>query len=403
MRVDRPGPGEELNEGETVADAREAASAILLRDGDDGPEVLLLQRNPESRFMGGAWVFPGGAVHADDEADEHPGPWRRDARDRGGGRASRSADPDALVPFSRWITPAEVKIRFDTWFFVARAPDGAEAEGRRRRGASTSAGCARRTRSSSTSATSCCSSSPRSSTSSSWREFDSVDDALDDARARQVQPVQPRVLVDGGVARVLMPGEPGYDDDAEHLARRPAGSLMTCVSVQLGHRFFALATAFASIVGFLYKHRGAVESPPIEWRRPIRTSLALFRSRWYVLGILIAIGSWGFHVAALALAPISLVQSVIAGGLVLLTVVADRLFGFTVTRREWIGVALTAAGLAFLAATLGEHRRASATRDYDTADARALRRRRACCRRDRRARPRGRRRRARMLARLGRA
>src|SRR3954469_20977844 len=123
------------------------------------------------------------------------------------------------------------------------------------------------------------------------------------------------------------------------------------LSVQLGVAF-ALATAFASIVGFLYKHRGAVESPPIEWRRPVRSSLALFESRWYVLGILIALGSWGFHVTALALAPISLVQSVIAGGLTLLTVVADRLFGFRVTRREWIGVALTAAGLAFLAATL---------------------------------------------------
>jgi drug/metabolite transporter (DMT)-like permease len=123
------------------------------------------------------------------------------------------------------------------------------------------------------------------------------------------------------------------------------------VSVQLGNAF-AVATAFASIVGFLYKHRGAVESPPIEWRRPVRSSLALFESRWYVLGIAIAFGSWGFHVAALALAPISLVQSVIAGGLTLLTVVADRVFGFRVTRREWIGVALTAAGLAFLAATM---------------------------------------------------
>ena len=122
-------------------------------------------------------------------------------------------------------------------------------------------------------------------------------------------------------------------------------------SVQVGIGFSVL-TAFASIVGFLYKHRGAVESPPIDWRRPVRSSLELFRSRWYVLGILIAFGSWGFHVAALALAPISVVQSVIAGGLVLLTVTADRLFGFRVTRREWIGVALTAAGLAFLAATL---------------------------------------------------
>ena len=135
-------------------------------------------------------------------------------------------------------------------------------------------------------------------------------------------------------------------------------------SVQLG-LLLALATAFTSILGFLYKHRGAVESPDIEWRRPVRTSLALFRSRWYVLGILVATASWGLHVAALALAPISLVQSVIAGGLVLLTVVADRLFGFHVTRREWIGVALTAAGLAFLAATvdgLGE----SSHNDWET-------------------------------------
>jgi drug/metabolite transporter (DMT)-like permease len=122
-------------------------------------------------------------------------------------------------------------------------------------------------------------------------------------------------------------------------------------SVQLG-LVLAVICAFTSVVGFLYKHRGAVESPDVDWRRPVGSSLSLFRSRWYILGIVVALGSWGFHVAALSLAPISLVQTVIAGGLVLLTVVADRLFGFTVTRREWIGVALTAAGLAFLAATL---------------------------------------------------
>jgi hypothetical protein len=135
-------------------------------------------------------------------------------------------------------------------------------------------------------------------------------------------------------------------------------------SVQLG-LLFAVATAFASIVGFLYKQRGAVESPAVEWRRPVRTSLALFGSRWYTLGIVIAMGSWGLHVAALSLAPISLVQSVIAGGLVLLTVVADRLFAHEVTRREWLGVALAAVGLAFLAATL-EGGADSAHSDYET-------------------------------------
>lgn len=123
------------------------------------------------------------------------------------------------------------------------------------------------------------------------------------------------------------------------------------LSVQIG-LLLSVATAFTAVVGFLYKHRGAVASPEVEWRHPVRTSLALFRNRWYVLGIVVALGSWGFHVAALALAPISLVQSVIAGGLVLLAVVADRLFGHRVTRREWIGVAMAATGLAFLAATL---------------------------------------------------
>src|ERR671923_3090078 len=116
-------------------------------------------------------------------------------------------------------------------------------------------------------------------------------------------------------------------------------------SVQIG-LLLALATALCSIVGFLYKHRGAVESPAVEWKRPVWSTLMLFRSGWYTLGIVIATASWGLHVGALALAPISLVQSVIAGGLVLLTVVADRAFGFEVTRREWVGVALAAAGLA---------------------------------------------------------
>jgi drug/metabolite transporter (DMT)-like permease len=123
-------------------------------------------------------------------------------------------------------------------------------------------------------------------------------------------------------------------------------------SVQLG-LLLALATAFVSLLGFLYKQRGASSIEPIHWRRPVRAVEALFSNRWFVLGIAVAMASWGLHVAALSLAPISLVQSVIAGGLVLLTVMAERLFGIDVTRREWIGVGLCAAGLAFLAATVG--------------------------------------------------
>jgi drug/metabolite transporter (DMT)-like permease len=136
------------------------------------------------------------------------------------------------------------------------------------------------------------------------------------------------------------------------------------LSVQLGLAL-AVATALASIVGFLYKHRGAVESPEVDWRRPVWSSLVLFRSRWYTLGVLIAMLGWGFHVGALALAPISLVQATIAGGLVMLTAIADRFFAHQVSRREWIGVGLAAAGLAFLAATL-DGGADSAHSDYET-------------------------------------
>ena len=124
------------------------------------------------------------------------------------------------------------------------------------------------------------------------------------------------------------------------------------LSVQLG-LVLALATAVASLLGFLLKARGAVESPDVEWRRPISSSLRLFRSPAYALGMGVAMASWGLHVGALSLAPISLVQTVIAGGLVLLTVLANSFFAHEVTQREWVGVGMTAVGLAFLAATVG--------------------------------------------------
>ena len=122
-------------------------------------------------------------------------------------------------------------------------------------------------------------------------------------------------------------------------------------SVQLG-LLLALITSLMSVVGFFLKHAGAVAAPAVEWRRPWASTVALFKVPVYTLGCVVATTSWGFHVGALALAPISVVQSVIAGGLVFVTVLAGRVFHLPVTRREWIGVALTAAGLAFLAATL---------------------------------------------------
>ena len=100
----------------------------------------------------------------------------------------------------------------------------------------------------------------------------------------------------------------------------------------------------ATNVGFLFKHRGAVAYPrrvafwPVERR-------GLFRSKWFTIGMLVAVGAWLLHVAALALAPLSLVQAVLAGGLVFLTVLAERFFGLSLGIRQWLGVGFTALGL----------------------------------------------------------
>jgi multidrug transporter EmrE-like cation transporter len=113
----------------------------------------------------------------------------------------------------------------------------------------------------------------------------------------------------------------------------------------------ALVSALATQLGFLLRHRGAVEAPDVEVRHPLRSIVGLFRSRWWTIGYVVAAIAYAFHVAALTLAPLSLVQAVLAGGLVLLAVLAERTFGFSLGRREWLGVALAAAGLAFLALT----------------------------------------------------
>jgi drug/metabolite transporter (DMT)-like permease len=114
----------------------------------------------------------------------------------------------------------------------------------------------------------------------------------------------------------------------------------------------ALLCALTTNLGFLYKHRGAVRAADVEWRHPGRSAAALFRSKWFAIGMAVAVGAWILHVAAMALAPLSIVQAVISGGLVCLTVLAERFFGFSVGKRQWLGVGFTALGLSTLAVTL---------------------------------------------------
>jgi 8-oxo-dGTP pyrophosphatase MutT (NUDIX family) len=190
-----------------VTEPRQAASIIVLRDSPAGPEVLLVQRNPEQRFMGGAWVFPGGAVHAEDA--DHAAAAVRELREEAGIELPPGAE---VVQWSRWITPEEVKVRFDTWFFVTGAPEGARAsvdgsecvEARWLR-PETALEAHRRDELMLV--------FPTIKHLEALAQAESVADALDKARTREVVPVQPRVVVRGGAAEIVLPGEPGYDED----------------------------------------------------------------------------------------------------------------------------------------------------------------------------------------------
>jgi 8-oxo-dGTP pyrophosphatase MutT (NUDIX family) len=204
VRADGRHPSEEWNEGATT-EPRQAASIVVLRDSDAGPEVLLVQRNPQQRFMGGAWVFPGGAVHADD-ADHAAAAVRELAEEAG--VALPEGHP--VVGWSRWITPAEVVVRFDTWFYVAEAPPGAEAivdggecvDARWLRPAAALEAHERGE---------LMLVFPTIKHLEALAGMATVAEALDKARSREVVPVQPRVVVRNGGAEIVLPGEPGYD------------------------------------------------------------------------------------------------------------------------------------------------------------------------------------------------
>lgn len=113
----------------------------------------------------------------------------------------------------------------------------------------------------------------------------------------------------------------------------------------------ALLCAFVSNLAFFYKHRGACAAPRVDIRHPFRTARELWSSRWFAIGMLVALGGWLFHVAALAFAPLSVVQVALAAGVVMIAIMAERIFGFEVGRRQWGGLALMAVGLALLALT----------------------------------------------------
>jgi 8-oxo-dGTP pyrophosphatase MutT (NUDIX family) len=213
MEVDRPAPGEELNTGDTPTTPRQAATVIVLRGGDSALEVLLVQRNPAQRFMGGAWVFPGGAVDRDEASgSEGDLPHRRaGVREVAEEAGLELGGPEALLPFSRWITPAQIEIRFDTRFYLAPVPEQAEPR-------IDGSECVAWGWWAPTAALEAYSEGnltlvfPTIKTLEQLSGFDSADALLGWAEGREVVPIEPRVVVEGEVARVILPGEPGYED-----------------------------------------------------------------------------------------------------------------------------------------------------------------------------------------------
>ena len=207
--ADRPGPEQPLNFGQTT-EPRPAGTVILLRGGHTALEVLLVRRNPKARFMGGAWVFPGGAVdHAEGQGDHaHRAAAIRELSEEAG---ITIGEPDQLVPFSRWITPAEVKIRFDTWFYLAPLPAGAHAspdgsEVVDARWYAPAVALEARARGDLFLVF------PTIKHLEQLSAFASAEQLLSHARGCEVHPVEPRVLLQGETARIVLPGEPGYDD-----------------------------------------------------------------------------------------------------------------------------------------------------------------------------------------------
>ncbi len=201
-------PGTTLNTGEATT-PRLASTIILLRGGADALELLLVQRNPAARFMGGVWVFPGGAVDTSegDGDTAHRIAAVRELEEEAGVTVP---DPRSLVPWSRWITPAQVKKRFDTWFYLAPAPDDAapkcDGEECVDLGWFTPQGALDAHRSGEIMLV-----FPTIKTLEQLGRFDTADALLEHTRGREVQPVEPRVLISGETARVVLPGEPGYD------------------------------------------------------------------------------------------------------------------------------------------------------------------------------------------------
>jgi len=207
MGINQPEPGAQLHQG-PVSVPRLAATVMLLRGGAQRLQVLLVRRNPEARFMGGAWVFPGGSVEpADGEGEAGlKAAARRELAEEAGIELPAQ---DELIAFARWITPEAVKTRFDTWFFLAAGPEAVEVKvdgyeivdaiwlSPQAALASQAAGELYLVL-------------PTITQLQQLAAFNTAAGLISHAAGREVEAVQPRIVGTGEAARILLPGDPGY-------------------------------------------------------------------------------------------------------------------------------------------------------------------------------------------------
>jgi 8-oxo-dGTP pyrophosphatase MutT (NUDIX family) len=205
--IEIPEPGSNLNTGPVTVPSP-AATVILARGGSEELEVLLVRRNPSARLMGGVWVFPGGSVDPGDAGvDGTAGALQAAATRELREEAGIELDPGSeLIPFARWITPAELLRRFDAWFFVVAAPagaapvvDGTEIVDHRWYRPADALEAATREEIALV--------FPTIRQLKRLSGFATADELIAEAREREVVPVQPVVIVADGRARVMLPDE----------------------------------------------------------------------------------------------------------------------------------------------------------------------------------------------------
>lgn len=237
--------------------ARPASTICVFRDGSAGAEILMVQRGETARFMGGAWVFPGGTVDADDggpgarrvctgEVDAEMRPWMAAAvRELVEETQIWLADPPVILEdpesfvkdaavytyaaemgrrfdlgllgyFANWITPSMVPMRFDTRFFAAKVdsatvpfPDPSELD--RAEWVRPEAALAKAAE------REWVVPFPTQRTLETFAGFASATEVMAYVHALgEVPPIQPRMRIrDDGGLEVVLPGEPGFDELSE--------------------------------------------------------------------------------------------------------------------------------------------------------------------------------------------